>query len=59
MAILLSMNTRGSVRPRLMVKVRMRARMFEMTMAIPNTMTIGRAMRSEEGIRILFIHLRH
>jgi len=42
MAILLSMNMRGS----------MRARMFGMTMAIPNTMTIGRTMRSEEGIRI-------
>jgi len=32
-----------------MVKVRMRARMFGMTMAIPNTMTICRTIRSEEG----------
>ena len=39
----------GSVRPKLMVKVRMRARMFGMTMAIPNTMTICRTIRSEEG----------
>jgi len=41
-----------------MFKARMTARMFGMTMAIPKTMTISRTMRREEGIRILFIHLR-
>jgi len=58
MTILLSMNTRNSVRPRLMFKARMTSRMFGMTMAIPKTMTISRTMRREEGIRILFLHLR-
>jgi len=54
MTILLSMNTRSSVRPRLTFKARMMARMFGMTVAITKTMTISRTMRrSEEGIKIL------
>ena len=49
-----------SIRPRPMSKARMMARMFRMTMAIPKTMMMSRAMRrSREGIRISFIHLRH
>ena len=52
MTILLSMNTRSSVRPRLMFKARM-------TAAIPKTTVISRTMRrSEEGIKTLFI-LKH
>ena len=60
MSMLLSMNVRSSVRPRLMFKVRMTPRIFGMAMAIPKTMTISRIMkRSEEENRTLFIHLRH
>jgi len=60
MSMLPSMNTRNSVRPRLMFKARMMARMFGKAVAIPKTKTIGRTMRGcEERIRKLFIHLRH
>ena len=53
-----SMSARSSVSLKLMFKARMTARMFGMTMVIPKTMTINRTMKSKEGIRILFIHLR-
>ena len=51
MTILLSMNTRGSARPRLTSKARMTTRMFRMTVAITNTMTISRTMgRGNENV---------
>jgi len=60
MTILLSMNTRSSMRLRLMFKARMTARIFGMTVAIPKTTMMSRKMRrSEEGIKTLFILLRH
>jgi len=56
MSMLLSMNVRSSVRPRLMFKARMTPRIFGMAMAI----TISRIMkRNEEENRTFFIHLRH
>ena len=55
MSMLLSMEVRSSMRLRLMLK----ARMFGMTMAISKMMISRTMRRSEEGIRILFIHLRN
>jgi len=58
-SMLPNMNARSSVRPKLMFKARITARMFGMVVVIPKTMTIGRTMRrNEEGIEIWANHLR-
>ena len=60
MDMLPSMNARSSVSPKPMFRARMTARIFGMTVAIPKTTMMSRKMRrSEEGIKTLFILLRH